>query len=169
MGEYQNSEKVFSETKPPKAVDILSMIFDKYRKRSEIIPLRPYDAAHWWMDHQEPANEMTERVERVVDKTGKVGWQTPYIDRIAATLRIFLSMNPAQQIFIIEKVQHGIPWRGDSMAFYLEVIRQTDIRDKYVEALGRDADGLLPREYTSEIMKAAHELAMKMTGGLICK
>jgi len=119
MGEYKTRYSGDNpETTPPKAVDVLAGIFEKYRKHSNIIPARPFDAAYWWMDHQEPAREDTERVESVTDKNGKVGWRTPYIDRVASSLRIFLSFNPQQQIFVTEKIDQGIPWRGDDIGMF---------------------------------------------------
>lgn len=126
MGDYKAAEKSFTPTSPPKAVDVLAAIFEKHKKRSDVIPPRPFDAAYWWMDHQEPAKEDTERVESVTDKNGHVSWRTPYIDRIANTLRTFLILNPVQQAFVIEQIHQGYPWRGDVIAFYKMVITETD-------------------------------------------
>lgn len=113
-------------SRPPQAVDVLAGILERNRKRSNHVPANIYDAAHWWLAHQEPANEITERVERQTDKDGRVSWKTPYIDRVASTLRIFLGLSEPHKAFVIQKIDQGIPWRGDDMDMFLMICAQED-------------------------------------------
>lgn len=119
----------FAVDAPPKAQDVLAGIFEKHRKKSDIIPPRPYDAAHWWMDHQEPPKEPGERMEQITTSGGKTGWRTPYIDRVVASLRVFLGFNDPQRAFVIDKVKRGIPWRGDSIQSFAKICEETEKMD----------------------------------------
>ena len=120
MANYQPVQnQPIPDSAPPKVVDVLAKILQ--RRTSQHIPPRPYDAAHWWVDHQEPPNEHTERVERVTDKNGKTAWKTPYIDRVAMTLKVFLDLGEPQKAFVIEKIEQGTPWRGDDMKMFIKI------------------------------------------------
>lgn len=128
----------FAPSAPPKVQDVLAGIFEK-AKQSTIIPGRPYDAAWWWIDHQEPPNEFTERVEQVSDSA----WKTPYIDRIAGTLRIFLGMGDPQQAFIVSQIKQGTPWRGDSIEMYKSICSETSRMKEDKAAYIANASGAL--------------------------
>lgn len=122
---------------PPKAVDVLAQIIEHQRKKSDYMPPRPFDAAHWWIDHQEPADEFLDRVERIIGKDGKhAGWKTPYIDRMVSTLRIFLALNEPKKAYVIQQIERGIPWRGDSMEMFLLIVAEE-------EKMRKDRDGYI--------------------------
>jgi hypothetical protein len=158
-----------TRTPPPLAegalVDVLAGLRQAGKSFPPMFPNDRLDAALFWIKHQEPERP-ADRPEWIWKSNSEAGgsWNTPHVDRVVETLHKFLSLQPAQQYHVIEKIKAGYPYRGDSMEFYLEVIRQSEIRDEYIEKHGLDDNGLLPVEYTGEIMKAAHRLAMQMTG-----
>lgn len=124
MASYTSGSRERATTEPPKVVDILAREFTG--KGSDLIPGKPFEAAHWWINHQEPAHEWRERMEPITINGDPVGWKTPYIDRLVSTARIFLRAPPAVQMFIINQVKNGYPWRGDQIGFYKSVIAETD-------------------------------------------
>jgi hypothetical protein len=158
-----------TRTPPPRAEGALQEVIrgnmNANKHHPTMMSNSPHDAALFWLRHQEP-EKPSDRPEWIWKSGSDAGgsWNTPHIDRVVETLHKFLGLSSPQQVFVIEKIEAGYPYRGDSIEFYLEVIKQTDIQAEYVKKHGRDADGLLPREYTGEILKAAHRLAMQMTG-----
>lgn len=113
--------------RPPAAEERLVTMYQHWRDRhkSEHIPDKPLDAARWWLTKQEPPVEGLERPEREHNKRGDfTGWRTPYHDRVAGNFRIFLSLSETEKAFIIHHVDQGIPWRGDPMPFYKNIIEQ---------------------------------------------
>jgi hypothetical protein len=165
----RNNTGPTTKTPPPAPegalVDVLAGLRQAGGKFPPMFPGDRLDAALYWMRHQEPESQR-DRPEWIWKSGTDAGgqWNTPYNDRVVETLHKFLGLSQPQQVFVIENIERGYPYRGDSIEFYLEVIKQTDIQAEYVKKHGRDADGLLPREYTGEILKAAHRLAMQMTG-----
>ena len=122
MPEYQRTAQP-SDAGPPQTVDVLADIF-KQAKPCDHYPGRPYDAAHWWIEHQQPPNEFTERVEKVVNGD-KVTWRTPYTDRVAGTLRKFLGLSSPQQAYVVAQIEAGIPWRGDDIQSFTGIVAES--------------------------------------------
>jgi len=102
---------------------------------TEYMPAKPLEAATWWVDHQDPWNKIQERPERQNDKRGNFsGWLTPYHDRVAATLKIFLELSEPEKCFVVENIERGIPWRGDPIYLYKAIIEEH-------EKMAQDIDG----------------------------
>ena len=112
------------ENRPPDLIDVLSRIMMRSKHKPRMFPSDPRAAASYWIAHQEPACEHTEAVERV-DQGDKSYWKTPYHDRLCGTLKIFLKLKSPQQIFVIEHIDRGIPWRGDSIEMFNLIIVET--------------------------------------------
>lgn len=124
------------QIRPPQVIDVLADICQHARRKPVMFPSDPRAAASYWINHQEPPNESTERPRQIKQKD-KVFWQTPYHDRLAANLRTFLQFKKIHQLFVIEAIERGIPWRGDSVEFFADIIRETDKmlanKDEYIE------------------------------------
>ncbi len=125
---------MLTNNNPPAAVDVLAPMFDGHK--SKHIPERPFDAAHWWTDHQEPANEYNERLEPITKNGELIGWKTPYHDKLVSTLRIFLTLSEPHKAFVIDNIQSGIPWRGDDIKFYTGVCAEA-------EKMAQDREGYI--------------------------
>lgn len=113
--------------RPPAAEERLVQIYTWWREkhRSEHIPLQPLEAARWWIDRQEAPNEWAERPERTYDKRGNFsGWRTPYHDRVASNFRLFLALNEPQKAFVLDHIEQGIPWRGDSIERFKLIVAE---------------------------------------------
>lgn len=91
------------------------------------MPSDPFQAARWWMAHQEPAEDWKEQAEKIWDGAKFCGWATPYHDRLEYTLGHFLRLKSYHQEFIVEAHERGIPWRGEPVDVFLEVVKQADI------------------------------------------
>lgn len=148
MADYQAPTNDF-QSRPLEVTEVLSRIFGNARK-SDVIPPRPVDAAHWWIAHQEPANEKTERVEQVTTRAGETGWRTPYIDRVSYTAKVFLSLDAPHQAFVIDKIERGIPWRGDDIRMFLMICEQHELMQRDRNAYVCNASAVL-----SEVKGAA--------------
>lgn len=165
-----STEKAANRPPPPKLDSILRDAFHNHKGHwPRMIPREPFEAADYWASMNEPAKER-ERPEWISKSTPHDqhagGWQTPYIDRVLLTLRIFLTLKPNDQAFVAEIIRAGYPWRGDDLAFYRDVIKNTDIMRGYIDEHGRAADGLLPQEYTAMILKEVRKLAAAWTSNL---
>ena len=88
-------------------------------------PSRPLEAAKFWIQRQEPQT-FSESPQFANNKDGEGSWKCPYNDRLQYTLAKFLSMSDAQQMFILDHITRGYPWRGDDISFYKMVIAETD-------------------------------------------
>lgn len=160
------TEKTYN-TKPPVPEEFLVRVYKRWRMKhsSEHIPKNYLEAAQWWVEHQEP-QKSHERPMVGYDSKGNQHWTTPYISRIVATLRVFLGLSEPEKAFVIQHIEAGVPWRGDSIPFYKEVIKNTDVMRGYIEKHGRTEGGLLPAEYTSMITKEVKKLAKAWTDKL---
>jgi hypothetical protein len=155
-----------TRTPPPQPEGALQDVIRGNMKANKhhptMMPNSPHDAALFWMRHQESESQR-DRPEWIWKHGSDAGgsWNTPYIDRVVETLHKFLGLSATHQAFVIEKVEAGYPYRGDNIKFYLDVIKNTDIQKKMLAEHGLE-DGLLPRAYTTEILRAAHRLAKQM-------
>lgn len=132
----EKPEKPEFNTRPPDIIDVLSKVMMRHKRKPQMFPSDPRAAASYWMNHQEPPHEFTEAVQRV-EQGDKSFWRTPYHDRLTGTLKIFLSLKSPQQIFVIEHIERGIPWRGDSIQMFNSIIVETQKmqagKDDYIE------------------------------------
>ena len=112
------------DNRPPDLIDVLSRLMMRAKHKPRMFPSDPRAAASYWINHQEKACEHTEAVEKIT-QSDKTCWKTPYHDRLAGTLKIFLMLKGPQQVFVIEHIDAGIPWRGDSIEMYNSIIVET--------------------------------------------
>ena len=140
----------------PTPEERIEKVLKKYNRKPKMFPSDAFQAARYWIAHQEQPNERVEAAEPVTVNGKVVGWRTPYHDRLIATLRTFLRMKNIYQLHVIENVEDGIPWRGDQPDFYSEVIKQTQLMridpSKYMEAAQRQL-----RNYPASITKLPGE------------
>lgn len=126
MGSYKKlSTDTIEKTRPPMVVEELSRLLSRFQKKKKLpicMPDNPYSAAQWFISKQEQPSERDDPTPVEVD--GEIiGWNAPYVDRLKYNLRIFLSMRPDQQSWIVDRISEGIPWRGDDIKFYAEVVK----------------------------------------------
>jgi hypothetical protein len=127
------NETVSDHDAPPKADEVLGRIAVAWlgsrdvHRADQRIPRNPQELAQWWIRMQPPPIEPFDRPQQQTkwDGTGTF-WKTPYIDRIRNTLIKFLSLGHEFQGLIIAAAEDGIFWRGDSKAFFIAVISETE-------------------------------------------
>jgi hypothetical protein len=141
MGRYSQTEVAEIETRPPDIIDVLSSILIRHKYKPRMFPTDPRAAASYWINHQEPPHEFTEAVQ-FVEQGDKSFWRTPYHDRLSGTLKIFLSLKSPQQIFVIEHIERGIPWRGDTVEMFNSIVREA-------QKMQADKDGYIEKALTS--------------------
>lgn len=136
MSSYTRTEKPVFEDRPPDVVEVLAKIMMARRVKPKMFPVDPRAAASYWINHQEPPHEFTEAVQKI-EQGDKSYWRTPYHDRLTETLKIFLSLKSPQQVFVIEHIERGIPWRGDSVEMFKSVVTESQKfladKDQYIE------------------------------------
>ncbi len=153
MGKYQKTDLTkktneVDENKPPLVVDTIhDVFFDwteiKNNSLPEFIPPNLYDAARWWIECQEKPDGRRERP-RLQREHGRTHWITPYHDRLVFALKKYLPLTAPQQAFILEHIRAGIPWRGDEINYYNQVVEHQRMMDKNPE---------LFKKYASKIIK----------------
>lgn len=126
MAEFHKTDlEVTSTSPPPDVVLMLANILRNSKRKPKMFPSDPIAGAHYWINHQEPANEEREKIEKRLEN-GKHFWVTPYHDRVCSTLKTFLWLKNIHQSFVIEAIERGVPWRGDKIEFYQKVIDETE-------------------------------------------
>jgi hypothetical protein len=147
-------------TRPPDPEAALVKVYKRWRMKhsSNQIPKDFLLGAKFWLEHQEPQKE-NELPVAANDSKGNQHWTTPHIERVVAAFRKFLNFNETEKAFIIHHIDHGIPYRGDDLEFYKQVVEQSKVMQEYIDKYGRTADGLLPVEYTTMILNEAGKLA----------
>ena len=115
---------------PPKVEDVLAEIASRWlsstfvRKADQRIPTNPQDLATWWIKNQSQPHERFDKPTQQSKRDGGVFWKTPYIDRVAHTLKVFLTLENGFQGLIIAAAEDGIFWRGDSREFFISLIAE---------------------------------------------
>lgn len=139
MFEKKKALESIASARPPLVNEILVAIIRKWQSKhsSNHVPSNPFDGANWWIKLQEPADEYRDRPEPITNKEGNhTGWRTPYHDRLAGNLKTFLALSEIEKAFVIDRVQAGIPWRGDKTEMYKKICRQHEImmidKDEYI-------------------------------------
>ena len=123
-----------SQESPPEIVPYLGEFLSKYKARGkrwpEIMPEGENHAARWWIDLMEPPREFGDEPQ-AVERDGQIrGWRTPYHDRLLFSLQKFLGFTEPQQVWIVEHVMNGIPWRGDDGKRYADIIKHHELMKK---------------------------------------
>ncbi len=138
---YQEDQPQVSD-RPPRVLDVLAPIFKGHS--SKHIPISHYDAAEFWIRHQEKSTGWQEKIEKINDMNGNLaGWKTPYHDRVCSTARKFLLLNEIERAFVIDRIEYGVPWRGDEMDFYKMVCKQSVVMLKDPDAYVNNAHDIL--------------------------
>ena len=121
----------------PTPESVLEKVLKRRNHKPKMFPGDLFQAARYWMAHQEQPRDY---VDNAVPNTkdGKIiGWHTPYHDRLCVNLRIFFRLKHIHQVYVIENVEAGIPWRGDPPDNYIKVVRQAQLmakdKGKYIE------------------------------------
>ncbi|MGB2815277.1 MAG: hypothetical protein WBC75_09365 [Dehalococcoidales bacterium] len=106
-------------------------------RKPGMFPSDPFQAARYWMAHQEPANDFTEAATPPVTKGGS--WATPYHDRLVYTLWRFMQLKGPFQVHVIENIEKGVIYRGDPIKRYLSYVEEFNRmkahpdREKYID------------------------------------
>ncbi len=146
---YEDKKKRTEErtynTRPPDPVEALVQVYKRWRMKnsSDHIPKDFRLAAKFWLEHQEPQKE-NETPMAANDSKGNQHWTTPHIERVVASLRVFLRFNEIEKAFVIHHIEAGIAYRGDRLDFYKLVIEQAAIYRKDPEAYKAGAREHLP-------------------------
>ena len=125
--------------------------FLKYTKQRvpKGFPADPYQGAKWWIAHQSIPDRFAEPATPPTTKGGT--WGTPYHDRLVYTLRRFLGMKSVFQVYIIEYIEKGVPWKGEDIGLYRTICEEW-------EKMGNDK-----QKYIDEGFKAMHKAVKGMT------
>jgi hypothetical protein len=107
-------------------MNILKRHSDKGRRKPKMFPGTVREAAQYWISHQENPDERKEQVTEIKVNGEIVGYETPYHNRLAKTLLRFLSQKEIHQVFIIEAIERGIPWRGDEPDIFVHIVKEGD-------------------------------------------
>jgi hypothetical protein len=136
----------FERPDPPRIDSVLIKVLERGKRMPKMFPVNKLEAVRYWQTMQDPPKQETEHVEWQSNPKHKDGgfWRSPYIDRLAFTLKKFLSMDSPRQFFIIENIEKGCSWRGDGITFYKRVIEET----ARMKTMGKD-------EYIKEAKRAA--------------
>ncbi len=67
-----------------------------------------------------------EQPRMATDSKGNQFWSTPYIDRIVGNFRKFLTLDETHKTLVVEKIESGIPWRGDDMDMFMLICREEE-------------------------------------------
>lgn len=117
-------------SKPPKVEDVLAIIIrdwtGKRRSIPECMPKGEYHAASWFLDLMEQPHAFLDTPEPIRSmKTGDISaWRTPYHDRVSLLLHKFLRLSEPHQVFVVEYIGKGVPWRGESIEQYGSICRE---------------------------------------------
>lgn len=118
----------------PEAVIEQFLKTTKYRKPG-MFPADPFQAARYWMAHQQLADNFTEGASPPNSKGGV--WSTPYHDRLIYALRRFLILKAIHQLFVIEHIELGVAWKGEPIHLYQEIVdeaaKMAKDKAKYVD------------------------------------
>lgn len=136
MAYKSNEERPFESGKCPTPEEVIAHYLANSKRRVPTgMPTDGFQAARWWMAHQAPADNFTEAATPPGTKGGT--WVTPYHDRLMYTLRRFLKLKAVQQVYVIEHINKGIPWKGDEITFYTTIVDETakmhEDKEKYID------------------------------------
>ncbi len=130
-----SNERTYN-TKPPVPEEFLVRAYKRWRMKNESthIPKDYLQAARWWIDHQEPGHP-GETPYASSDSKGNQFWNTPYIDRLVASFRVFLKLSEPGKAFVVDAIENrNTPYRGDDIEFFKMVVEQQGVMDADPEA-----------------------------------
>ncbi|MBT8046520.1 MAG: hypothetical protein KJN67_05080 [Pontiella sp.] len=120
-----------SDPTPPDVVETLGEFLERYQARGlrwpAGIPDGAFHAARYWVEINEDPHRYRDNPGPIYKGGALVAWSTPYHDRLLFSLQKFLGFNSAQQIWILEQIKRGIPWRGEEGKVYAAIIEQAEI------------------------------------------
>lgn len=125
------------KTECPTPELMLEKVLKKRKSKPKMFPPDLFQAARYWMAHQEqPRKWMDDAVPNT--KSGKVtSWHTPYHDRLCFNLKIFFQLKHIHQVYVIENVEAGVPWRGDPPDLYIKFVgeaqKMRSNKEKYID------------------------------------
>ena len=105
------------------------------------------DCAEWWITHmQEP--ERKSETGRTRAEAGGQRIMLGYAERVRSALFGFLSLANDKEREAVARmvINDKIPYRGDTFAFYLSVVQETETMREDPQAYIRKACGLLQRK-----------------------
>lgn len=141
-----NKTQQQSKNKPPQVIDALAKQIEKYQakqtRRPPMMPSNAYAGAKWWLSVMESAHEYRDRVEPISRDGRIVAWKTPHHDRLLYTLNRFYSLSQPVQVWIVENMAKGIPWRGEKQAEYAAIIQIHAAMQKNPEKFKTNARGV---------------------------
>ncbi len=142
----QKREERTYNTAPPDPEEALVKVYKRWRMKnsSDQIPKDFKLAAKFWLEHQEPQKE-NETPMAANDSKGNQHWTTPHIERVVASLRVFLRFSEPEKAFIIHHIDAGVAYRGDDLKFYQKVIEQAEIFARDPEVYKDGARRHLPK------------------------
>jgi len=124
-----DEDRPFQSNKCPTPEEVIAHYLANTKRRvPEGMPVDGFQAARWWMARQAPGDPFSEAATPPVKKGGE--WATPYHDRLLYTLRRFLKLKRVHQIYVIEHIDKGVPWKGDDIDLYITVVEETAVMNK---------------------------------------
>lgn len=136
MGYKSNDERPFENNKCPTPEEVIAHHLANTKRRvPEGMPSDGFQAARWWMARQSPADQFSEAATPPNKKGGE--WNTPYHDRLVYTLKQFLKLKRVHQIYVVEHIDKGVPYKGDPIDLYItyvdEAAKMHHDKEKYIE------------------------------------
>ncbi|MCI0560406.1 MAG: hypothetical protein MN733_18120 [Nitrososphaera sp.] len=127
---------------PEKVEEALQRVVNAYIASGgnlpDFMPQSPIDAAQWWIDHQQTYEEPweTPRQISVVGREEAQRWESPYVNRLRGTLRLFLGLPYQQQRYILAAWEDGVWWRGENLDWHFPLLIEEVGR---MNPMGKDA------------------------------
>ena len=118
---------------PPNAADhliahVILPYLRKHPRLPEPLPIRPEEAADWWLSQMQDPEQPHETYRAAVAATGGAGgtrWETGYANRCAQAMRRFLyALTDEQRQAVVKVVQSGTSYRGDDWDLIVAIVNQ---------------------------------------------
>lgn len=131
-----DEDRPFHSNRCPTPEEVISEFLSQTKLRvPKGMPSDGFQAARWWMARQAPADQFSEAA--TPPRVKGSDWVTPYHDRLMYTLKKFLRLKSIQQVYIIEHIERGIPWKGDEIGHYQLVVEESakmaENKEQYIE------------------------------------
>jgi hypothetical protein len=148
-----DEDRPFQSNRCPTPEEVIADYLSQTKLRvPDGMPSDGFQAARWWMARQAPGDPFSEAATPPPKKGGD--WATPYHDRLVYTLRKFLKLKRVHQVYVIEHIENGVPWRGDDIDFYIKIVEETTVM--------RSCD---KEQYFEDGFKKMHKALKGMTNG----
>lgn len=144
--------------KCPTPEEYIDMWIKRYKvKLPNTLPQDNFQAARFWMAHQIPADNFVEHATPPAQKGGE--WKTPYHDRLVYTLKRFMALKSIEQIYVLENIKRGIPYKGDDLDRYKQYVKDHEVMKKAKDEGRFD-------EYVDEAFRLMKKALRRMNYGL---